>query len=271
METSNKTIIIPKQYNTGDIFYFQINNKYYFIQIINIIHETRLWPDPHYVYFIALFEKYYKTIPNSIENIDLTNIYEIKFKPKKTLLYFFINNRNHEISMNDFEDADYDKYKNIKVYYYGNLKISSSFNPNIIIPQKMPIDHTENAKGIQVTPLGARFSFLYSRIEQDELFRENKSKKVKTIYFKNWLGDIDPDIIICMESIFVRLYGYIHHDFFMKELKKSIYKINKLDNKYGFITTIEVEDLFDKFSIMLNHDPVIKEKALELIDATRDW
>lgn len=57
----------------------------------------------------------------------------------------------------------------------------------------------------------------------------------------------------------------------MKYFKKSVIKINKLDEKYNFITTIEAEGLFDKYTAVIEKLDISEADALQIIEKYREW
>jgi hypothetical protein len=86
---SNK--IFDKERQRGDIYYFIIEKRYYFLKIIRI--DTRIVEaelnkkETWYCYYVIVFEKSYSKLPENKDEINFTNIYQIKYKPKNTLLY----------------------------------------------------------------------------------------------------------------------------------------------------------------------------------------
>ena len=55
------------------------------------------------------------------------------------------------------------------------------------------------------------------------------------------------------------------------QLRICIQKINVLDEKHNFITTIERENLYEKLIELSNKYGISEEIAIELIEKYRDW
>jgi hypothetical protein len=242
---------------TGDLFYTQFNKMYYFFQIIHI---TKDLPAPYdedcfkYGYFIVLFEKAYNELPKSIEELDLINIYKIKYKPKNTILYISYWNNVPEIKM-DPEIDDYKKYSRYDVKYFRNTNVSKEFNPKILQDFTLPAHYTVNNDGIKISQSLTDISYIFHIFENDSGNKEEEMKKVA----------------IKMENIIQKYKTINDKDIAGKELKKCIVGINKLNKKYNFIMTIEAEELYEKLIKISKDKGILEEEVEKIIEDNRDW
>ncbi|MDR1315534.1 MAG: hypothetical protein LBK13_01565 [Spirochaetales bacterium] len=257
-----------KDIKEGDIFYIPFNKKYYFMQIIHI---TKDLPPPYdvdykYGYFIILFEKSFNELPETIEDLDLMNIYKIKYKPKDTILFISHWDIAPEIKLNSDMD-NYKKYSKYGVKYFGNAKISKEFNPKIDTGFILPAKYKANDDGIRISHTPVDISWIFYRLEEDEKNRNKRFKGIKVKYFKKWLEIIEPEIIIKIENI-IQKYENANENI-SRELRKCINAINKLNEKNNFIMTIEAEDIYDLLEeLSKKHGIKDFEKTIE---DNREW
>jgi hypothetical protein len=235
----------------GDLYYTQFLKKYYFFQIIRITKDVKPpYKDHKYGYFIVGFEKPYDELPQSIEELDLVNIYKIKYKPKNTILYISLQNEAPEIKMK----TDIDNYKNYSKYnieYFGNTTVSEKFNPEIVNEDGF---YTENNDGIIISPTPVYdVSYVFYIFENDSKNMEDEMKKVA----------------IKKENI-IKKYA-ASADKIKNELKKCVAGINKLNEKYNFIMTIEAEELYEELVKISKEKGLLEEVAEKIIEDNRDW
>ena len=107
---------------------------------MQIVHITKDLPPPYdvdykYGYFITVFEKSYKELPQTIDEINLIEIYRLKNKPKNTILFISHWDIKPEIKISKETDF-YRKYSKslvsktnfLEVFYMNLPKIISSFS-----------------------------------------------------------------------------------------------------------------------------------------------
>jgi hypothetical protein len=247
---------ILKEIKEGDIFYTQFSKKYYFLQIIHI---TKDLPPPYdvdykYGYFITVFEKSFKELPKSIEELDLINIYKVKYKPKNTILFISHWDVLPEIKINPMTE-DYKKHSKYEINYFGNTKVSKIFNPQILNKFILPINNTIDKDGIQISHTPTDISWIFYIFEEDIKNKKQKMEKAK----------------IKLENI-IQKYKEINDKNIIKwALKKCIIGINNLNRKNNFIMTIEAEEIYTKL-INISKKHGIKETETEkIIEENRDW
>lgn len=85
------------------------------------------------------------------------------------------------------------------------------------------------------------------------------------------MEDVGGDVLIKLEKIFQQLEHCEGLDKWLLLLKKFVIKINKLDEKYNVITTIEAEGLFDKYEAIIEKLAIPKADALQIIEKYREW
>lgn len=80
-----------------------------------------------------------------------------------------------------------------------------------------------------------------------------------------------PDHILKTEKVITALQLNVDAKSMGKALKKAVLALNKLDEKLGFIGTIEAEDLYECLADTAVKAGLKEEIALEIIESTRDW
>ncbi|MHC6203680.1 hypothetical protein ACYULU_10860 [Breznakiellaceae bacterium SP9] len=253
--------VLTKDVKEGDIYYFLISGHYYFLQIIKICIDLDTFPQRKFRYFVIVFERSYRKMPKRNEP-DFKTIYEIKYKPKNTLLYVILSYETAELKIIEY-DAAYKERNNYSLHYWGNEKVRSAYTPEIIMEDAV---WTENDKGILITPSAAHIGYIFSRIEQDIKHKNKKLQKISPKYFSEWLNEIDIDIIIKIEKIVTAYENNCNEN----TLKNCIQGINKLDEKEHFVGTIERENIFDKI-VEIGKNNMLEEVVEKIINETRDW
>lgn len=269
-----ETKYLTKNAKEGDIYYFLIDKKYYFLKIIKT--ATRLLETKFnekitfFRYFLIVFEKSYSKLPNDKIETDFVNIYQIKHKPKNALLYTLYEDRTVELKI-DERDALYEKKEMFDLHYWKNEGDKNEYCPKIITENVSPIEWTANENGVQISPTPAKMGYIFGRIESDLKHKNKKLQKITPKYFLHWVNEIDTDIIIKMEKIFDKYLSECNKNGIEKPVKKCIKSINKLDENEHFIGTIEREDIIAKlFEITKPYN--IDEKIMEgIIEENRDW
>lgn len=253
----------------GDVFYIQFYKTYFFMQVIHIAKNL---PPPYdkdrfkYGYFLVVFEKAYKKLPNSIDELDLQNIYKVKYKPKDTVLFISHWDNLPEIKLKP-NRIDYEKYKKHEIKYFGNRKVSNNFVPAIAREFTMPSQWKSNDDGIKISHSPDDINWVFYILEQDKKYRTKKIEKMDIKYFKEWQDTVEPNIIKKIEDL-IQKYEKINENI-GRELKKCVNGINKLEEKYSFIGTIEREDIYMVLEkISKKHDFNDFE---EIIENNRDW
>ncbi|GHS87337.1 hypothetical protein FACS189487_03300 [Campylobacterota bacterium] len=263
--------ILTDNAKEGDIYYFELKGRYYFLQIVKIntrTKETQLYGQKRvYDYFIVVFEKSYKKISDDIKEMNFVDIYQIKYKPKNTLLYIACEYDEPELKIG-WWDIMYKDKDILALNYWGNETPKNEYNPKIIIGD---VSYTENDKNILISSTGSNIGYIFDRILQDIKYKNKKSATITPRYFHKWLDEIDADIIIKMEKILTNYENNFDKENAEKLLKKCILNINKLDEKEHFIGTIESENIFDKI-IEINKKYNLDENVIEkIIEENRGW
>ncbi|MDR2081119.1 MAG: hypothetical protein LBP54_04450, partial [Campylobacteraceae bacterium] len=199
---NEKPKILTNNAKEGDVYYFKINERYYFLQIIKICTKTIATKlngqRTEYCYFIIVFEKSYKIIPENIEEMDFLNIYQVKHKPKNTLLYITCEYYDTpELKILQW-DGMYKDRNIFSLNYWGNEIIKKEYNPKIILDS---VSWTVNDKKILISPTGANIGYIFNVISNDEKYKNKKSVTIIPKYFHEWSNEIETDIIMKMEEI----------------------------------------------------------------------
>ncbi|MDR1912385.1 MAG: hypothetical protein LBQ52_08595 [Helicobacteraceae bacterium] len=267
----NRPKVLANNPKEGDIFYFNMNGRYYFFQIV----KTRIdekYTAMKYQYYIVVFEKSYTSPPTDKSEIDLAKIYRVKDRPKNTLLYIVSAYETPTLQIVHWEQTYYEKDKmKIDITYWGNEKVNTdNFIPQIITETTFPINVVEK-DGIEISPTPAHFGYIYSIIESDLIYKNKKAVKITAKYFKGWIGATDSDIILKIEKIIDVFEKDCKTNGVEKSLKKCIKSINSLDNKETFIYMIEAENIHDTLIKISRNNGFDETKAVEIIDKERDW
>lgn len=244
--------------SVGDLYYTQFNKMYYFFQIIHITNDL---PPPYdeecynYGYFIVLFEKAYSELPKSIGELDLINIYKIKYKPKNTILFISLWDKLPAINIKP-ETDEYKRYSKYDIKYFGNTTVSKKFVPEILNEFTLPVHYTSNNDGIVISPNYVYdISYIFYVFENDNKNKKDEMEKVN-VKLKN----------------IIQKYGIIvDKNIVKKELKKCIVGINKLNEKYNFIMTIEAEELYEKLIEISIEKGISEEETEKIIEDNREW
>ncbi|WP_320052492.1 hypothetical protein [uncultured Acetobacteroides sp.] len=265
MQTSDIALTNIKK---GDIFYVNVNKTYYFLQIIHIERANEI--EKKNGYFLVVFDKTFRCLPSSMNELDLKNIYQPKYLWKKTLLFTGIWNDEPNIIFR--KDMMYynlkDKYH---LTYFGNTTVCKQLKPEISYDFSPQNECKLNDEGIQVTYQHLELQVLLWGIEQEEIGKTKRKLSVKPQYFKGWIEYVDSEKIIKTEKIIAKFENCSDPRMFSKELKKSILAINKLDDKKTFITTIEAENIIEKLSEIALSKGIDKTSIEQQIEETRTW
>jgi hypothetical protein len=261
----------------GDVFNVLINEKYFFMQVIH--HEKEVI-DPSGIskkigsnFYVVVFQKIFKTLPKSINELDLKNIYQPKYIWKNTLFYAKIWSEDQNIKFdNQLMYYDYkDKYK---LTFFANTKISTEFNPKIS-PQfslQTPTTHsTVKYDDLDTSPQPLAIQVLIWAIEQEEKGKTKKIKSITPLYFQEWLDYVEPDCIVKIEKIISTFINADASKIPQKELVKAVSAINKLDAKYNCIYTIEAEQIHEKLTEIAATKNIKVSEATQIIDLNREW
>lgn len=262
-----------KSPNIGDLFYTQVNGKFFFMQIIHI---TTNLPAPYnngqynYGYFIVVFEKSFPALPQTIEELDLNKVYKIKTTPKKAILYVSHWTESQEIKVKNGR-IDSAKHKKYKLLYFGNADVTNKFEPKILRDFTLPSRNISNENGFIISHSPDDINWIYSRLIHDEEKQNKKKKDVLPKYFNEWLEYVEADAIIKTDKILTSFEIDSQTKDTRKALKKCTLALNKLNEKLQFITTIEAESLIEqmiKLSISFGLNDL---ESNEIIEKNRDW
>lgn len=267
-----KNDIAAENIKKGDIFSIFITNKYFFFQVIHI--EENLPPlyniDYKFGYFIVVFDKTFKVLPNSVEELDLCTIYQPKYILKKTILFVSIWNKEPYIQFNK-NLMNYDYKDKFKLNFFANTKVCQDFNPKLAEPFIFAGEHTENSNGIQISHSSLSIQMVIWAILEDEKKKSQKRKLITPVYFKEWVEYVDADCILKTEKALTNFDKITEEKLVKKELKKAIVSVNKIEEKFNFITTIEAEDIYEKLIEISISKGISESEAIEIIETGREW
>lgn len=253
----------------GDIFYVDINSTYYFLQVIHIEQTTE--SKDKFGYFLVVFNKTFKTLPVSIDELDLQKIYQPKYIWKKTTLYAGIWNAEPHIEFRK-DMMYYDLKDKYKVVYFGNSAVSRSFDPEIVMYNSSSSSYVEyNDADIQITHQPLALQVILWGLEQEEKGKTKKKLSIKPQYFKEWLEYIDAENIVRTEKIIAKFESSSNQKGLLTVLKKSVLSLNKLDEKESFITTIEAENVIDKLTEIALSKGLNESEVTQQIEKNRSW
>ena len=260
---------LTKNAKEGDIYYFVIDQRYYFLKIVKIVKDKTLFE-----YFVVIFEKSYSKLPENNDDVDFRNIYKIKYKPKKHLLYILYTTETSELKIDRFDGAY--RYKDkYDFHYWAKENDKNEYNPKIILDSSDTLHFGEvkptDENGIMLFAESAKIGYLFDRIENDIKHKNKKIQKISPKYFPHWTDDVEVDIIIKMEKLFDKYLDECKKIDVEKALKKCVKSINKLNEKEYFIYTIEAEDIFDKIFEITKQYPVDESVVEKIIEENREW
>jgi hypothetical protein len=221
-------------------------------------------------YFLVVFDKTFRSLPSSMIELDLQRIYQPKYLWKKTTLFTGIWNEEPNIIFR--KDMMYynlkDKYH---LTFFGDTTVCEQFKPEIrfeFFPQN---ECKSNDDGIQITYQHLELQVLLWGLEQEEIGKTKKKMSIRPEYFKEWIEYVDPEKIIKTEKIIAKFENSTDHKMFLKELKKCIIAINKLDEKETFISTIEAENIIEKLSEIALSKGLDRTSIEQQIEENRTW
>lgn len=129
-----------------------------------------------------------------------------------------------------------------------------------------------NSQDIVITPQSGLFiQTLLWGVEQEEAKRLAKRRIIQPVYFREWLEYVDPALILKTEKVLLSFASGQTPAFAMKELKKCIVALNKLEDKHAFIGTLEAESLYEKLVELSLSRGLVENETVEIIDAHREW
>lgn len=256
----------------GDIYYVQVNKRYYFLQVIHIAENVAHPYGEQYQfgYFIVVLNQTFLELPTAIDGIDLTSIFQPKYIWRKTLFYFGLWDKEPCIRFDkSLMRYDYkDKYTLVK---FGNAPVAETFKPAIDLQFSMPVICEENDDGVKISPSLSSIQTVIWAIEEEEKGKIKKRNAIVPRYFNEWLEYLEPDCIVKTEKIIAKFSEAEVLKLLQKELKKAVIAINKLDEKYNFISTIEAENLVEKLLEISITKGMLQQEAMEIVDSNRDW
>ena len=253
---------------TGDILYVEINKTFYFLQIIHI--EQTNDSKNKFGYFLVVFDKTFKVLPTSIADLNLQKIYQPKYIWKRTTLFAGIWNDEPNIKFRK-DLMYYDLKDKYHLSYFGNTVVCNQFYPEIIYEFAPQSRSRTNKDGIEVSYQHLALQVIFWGLEQEEKGKTKKKLSIKPQYFKEWLEYVDPANIVKTEKIIAKFENNTDKNAVLNELKKSVIAINKLDEKEGFITTIEVENLIDKLTEIALSKGLSRAEVEQQIETNRMW
>lgn len=269
----NNSDIAIENISEGDIYYFNLNKKYFFLQILKIVTDL---PAPYtidfkYGYYLAVFQKTFKELPK-IEDLDLSTIFVKKHYLKDEACYYSIWNKEPTIRF-ERHLLNYDLKDKYTFTKFGNtiVKAFDNFKPPLIPQFSMPAK-TKYHNGIKNTHSPDSIQHILVSLESEERQRTEKKKIIKPIYFKNWLEYINGEAISKTEKailLFQQKEGKVTTQ--ENALKKCVEAINKVDLSHSHIGTIEREDIVDKLIEICKIKGIEIVNAEKIIENNRDW
>ena len=260
---------LTKNAKEGDIYYFVIDKRYYFLKIAKIVKDKALFK-----YFIVVFEKSYSKLPASSDDVDFKSIYKIKYKPKNHLLHIMYTTDTSEIKI-DRNDIAYENKDKYDFHYWANENDKGEYNPKIIFDSSDTFHfgevEIEDENGIRLLADSAKVGYLFGRIEEDLKHKNKKMLKISPKYFPHWADDVEVDIIIKMEKLFDKYLEECNKIGVEKALKKCVKSINKFNEKEYFIYTIESENIFDKIFEITKPFSIDESVIEKIIEENREW
>ncbi len=266
--------IAIKDIKEGDVYYILINKKYFFLQVVKIVTGLNTPYDKNeykYGFFIVFFQKTFTSIPK-IGELDLQNIRVNRYWCKNEACYFSI-----------WEDEPYIKFKKHLMYYdhkdkykfikFTNIKVPNfnNFKPPLIPQFSLPAEY-KLFNGICNSHHPYSIQAVIGNIIREEESRNKKSKIIEPKYFIDWLEYIDTPIIERTEKAIFKFEEKTGRSKTIENsLKQCVERINKLDEKYSYIGTIEREDIFETLLEIAKNKEIEENKAFKLIDVNRNW
>lgn len=256
----------------GDIFYVLVNKRYYFFQVIHIAENAAKSYGEQYRfgYFIVVLNQTFAELPASVNDVDLTTIFQPKYIWRKTLFYFSLWNKEHCIcfkrSLMHYEYKD--KYRLVK---FGNANVTESFSPVIEHQYSLPASGTENKDGIQISHSPLSIQMVIWALEEEEKGKTKKRNATVPRFFKEWLEYVELEYILKTEKILIQFEVVELQENAQKALKKAVIAINKLDEKFGFISTIEAENIIDQLVEISTKKGLSEQEAALIIEGNREW
>ncbi|MBB6497985.1 hypothetical protein [Pedobacter cryoconitis] len=260
--------IVAEDLKPGDVFYVKVNKTFYFLQVIHAA-ETQDQLN-RFGYFVVFFEKTFRKLPESAKELDLQRIYKPKYIWKKTILFAGIWNSEPNIKFRT--DLMYQEMKSkYKLIFFDNLKVSSSFNPEISEDFSYNVQCRTNDEGIDITYNHLAWQVILWGLEQEEKGKTKKRSSTIPIYFKDWLEYVEPENIVKTEKTISTFEQGTDQTGATKELKKCVLAINKIDGKQSFISTIEAEAIIDKLIEIASGRGLNEAEAEKVIELHREW
>jgi hypothetical protein len=264
--------IAAKNPQKGDIFYVVVNKKYFFMQVIHLADNLPAPYDaPNFKHgiFVLVFQKTFNQLPKSIADLDLQNIYQPKFIWKKTLFYFSLWGADPHIKF-DPSLMRYDYKEKYTLTFFANSVVSNALTPSIDTCFGMPAIGVENENDVQISHSPMSIQGIIWAIEEDEKGKTKKRNSISPRYFSEWLEYVEPDCIIKAEKI-LQDFELQNKTQTEKSLKKAVLALNKLEEKFNFINTIEAEHLHEKLMEIAIKKELSDQRARTIIEANRDW
>ncbi|MGB4812094.1 MAG: hypothetical protein WBP13_06390 [Methylophilaceae bacterium] len=264
--------IAAENIQLGDIFYIQVSQRYYFLQVIHVTENaTELYGQSfNFGYFLMVLNKTFLELPSAIDELDLIHIYQPKFIWKKTLFYFGLWDKEPRICFDEtLMHFDYkDKYPLIK---FGNTPVSPDLSPAISRQFSLPLNVVYNEDDVQISASPASIQLIIWAIEEEEKGKLKKRVAINPHYFKEWLDYVEPSCIVKIEKIITQFDMSNIEEDIQKALKKAVMDINKLDDKFSFIGTIEAEAIVEVLTEIAEKRGQTDQQAILTIDQHRNW
>jgi hypothetical protein len=242
------------------------------MQVINTVSDL---PPPYntpqfkHGIFVVVFAQTFTELPKSIAEINLQNIYQPKYIWKNTLFYFSLWGSQPHIQF-DASLMHYDYKDKYSLTFFANAAVSNALNPSIDAQFGMPAMSVDNDDGIQISHSPLSIQGIIWAIEQEEKGKTKKKNSITPRYFSEWLEYVEPDCIVKTEKILAAFEAELSQPT-EKSLKKAVLALNKLEEKLGFIYTIEAENLHEKLIELATKKGLSDKLAAEIIDENRDW
>lgn len=270
----NKSDIIVENIKEGNIYYFKLNKKYFFFQVLKIVTDL---PAPYNIdfkfgYYIAIFQKTFIELPKTLAELDLSTIYITKHYWKNSTCYFSLWNKESCIKF--YENLmSYELKDKYKISYFGNYEIQEfdKFKPPLVPQFSMP-SNCKYHNGVKNSHSPVSFQAILTALEFEEKERDKKRISIKPIYFKEWSDYIISDALLKTEKAILQFQQKESRQKTKENaLKKCIETLNKIDEKYSHIGTIERDEIYEKLLSITSTKEIDEQIAVKIIEKYREW
>ena len=259
--------IAIKDFKIGDVYYVEMNKTFYFFQIAKILLPT-VESDNKYAIFMVALKQTFKRIPNSLEELNLSEVYIFKYIWKN--YSFFCQFLEDDVHLKfDKRLMYYDLKDKYKLQFFGNATVPEKYEPELIFPPTRNFYGKSTDDCIWITPCGASsVNVFFWVLNQEDTKKNKKQKPYDALYFEYWKEFVENNHIKKIEGF---LYKWQQSDKNTEaEMKKCLKSINDYEAKNGVIYTTEAEDLYQKMIDIAKEKEISEDKAINILE-NRMW